>query len=119
MTIDELISLLKTAKPDVRVYFSFCKCIPDGIGSWRGSYDEPALGWAPSGYSGEVDSYPTVKSLIEDLEDAINGVAFSGWKGGEYCYHGHETLHIDNDGDCTNTEISRVEIKDWEVIIHT
>jgi hypothetical protein len=116
MTINKLISLLKGAKQDIHVYFSFCSCIPTEIASWRGIYAEPALGWSPSGYYGE---YPTVESLIKELESAITHKGYCGWKGGDFYYNGDEPLHIDNEGECTYTEISDVEIKEWEVIIHT
>ena len=119
MTINELLTLLRPAKQDIRVYFSFCRCVPTVVASWRGIYDEPALGWEPAGYSGHVSEYPTVASLIKEFENAIGGRTYSGWKGGDYSYTGDEPLHIDNPGDYTQTEIQRVEIKEWEVIIHT
>jgi hypothetical protein len=121
ITINELLTTLRTApKQDGRVYLNFCRCVPTTVGSWRGIYAEPALGWQPAGYSGNVKEYPTVASLIVELEKAIDGREYTGWKGGEYTYDGSETLHIDNSGDCTNTEIVRVEVKEWgEVVLHT
>lgn len=119
MTINGLIRELNRAKPDFRVYFSFCNCVPTKIQSWRGIYDDPAIGWQPSGYSGHVEEYPTVSSLISELEKAKDGRLYEGWKGGDYSYNGDEILHVDNPGDYTNTEITHIEIKDFEVIIHT
>ena len=120
MTINKLIALLKEAKQDIRVYFSFCSCIPDTVNSWRGIYSEPALGWNPSGYSANTGSgfAPSVEDFIKELENSLNK-QYCGWKGGEYSYDGNEPLHIDNEGECTYTEISSVEIKEWEVILHT
>jgi hypothetical protein len=121
ITINELLQTLRKApKPDGRVYLAFARCVPTTIRSWRGIYAEPALGWEPAGYSGNVAEYPTVESLIAELERAIDGREYTGWKGGEYSYDGTEPMHVDNPGDCTNTEIVRVEVKEWgEVILHT
>jgi len=121
ININELLAILRAApKPDGRVYLDFARCVPTSVESWRGIYAEPALGWKPGGYSGSVKEYPTVASMIAELEMAIDGREYTAWKGGEYSYNGSETLHIDNPGDCTNTEIVRVEVKEWgEVILHT
>lgn len=120
MTINELLKILRGAKLSNRVYFAFGRCVPTYIASWRGIYAEPALGWEPAGYSGRDNLiYPTVQSLITELEQSINGKEYIGWKGGEYFYHGDEPLHIDNRGAYTNTEITNIEVKEWEVIIHT
>lgn len=121
MTTNELLKILRNApKPEARVVFGFARCVPTSVDSWRGIYAEPALGWAAGGHNGNVKEYPTVASLISELEDSI-GEEYSGWKGGEYYYDGNETLHIDNPGDYTNTEITQVEVSEWggEVIIHT
>jgi hypothetical protein len=117
-TIDVL-AALRSVKPEARVYFAFGRCVPTTVDSWRGDYAEPALGWRPAGYSGPVGVYPTVAMLVLELERAISGLPYRGWKGGEYVYHGHEPLHIDNPGDCSATGIVRIEVKDHEVVIHT
>jgi hypothetical protein len=119
MTTNKLLEILRGAKQDGRVYLSFCRCIPTVVKSWRGIYAEPALGWEPGGYSGNVKEYPTVATLVAELKRAIDGREYGGWKGGEYSYDGNETLHVDNYGDCTHTEIVRVEVKKFEVVIHT
>lgn len=118
MTINQVIEKLKTAKPDVRVFLSPLPCVPTDVRSWRGIYAEPALGWQPSGYSGNVKEYPTAASLIAELQKASDGREYTGWKGGEYSYTGDSTLHIDNPGDCTNTEIQKIEINDYRAVIH-
>lgn len=122
ITTNELLAILRTApKSDGRVYLDFCRCVPTTVDSWRGFYAEPALGWEVAGYySGSVKEYPTVASLIAELEKAIDGREYTGWKGGEYTYNGDETLHIDNPGDFTSTEIAHVEFKECgEVVLHT
>jgi len=120
-TVNEVLAALRQAKPDGRVYFSFGRCIPTTVDSWRGVYAEPALGWKPAGYSGHVEQgdYPTAAVLIERLERAISGDTFTGWKGGEFTYVGDERLHVDNPGDCTHTEIVTIEINEYETVLHT
>lgn len=118
MTTNELIGILRGAKQDSLVYFDFCGCVPTTIASWRGIYAEPALGWAPGGWSGKARS-PAVAMLLAELEKSIDGREYSGWKGGEYCYTGNEPLHVDNPGDCTDTNITHVTVIDYRVVIHT
>lgn len=121
MTIGELKNILLTARPEQYVYFDFCNCRPTTIDSWRGIYAEPALGWAPTGYSAnaaDASEQTTVKTLLDELEEATS-TCYGGWKGGDYYYHDNSPLHIDNSGDSTNTEIDRVTVDGLYVIIHT
>jgi hypothetical protein len=118
MSIAAVMAELKTAKPDANVYFDFGGCVPTRVDSWRGSYAEPAIGWEPSGYTGNGKP-PTVTDLMAELERATDGREYSGWKGGEYSYSDSNTLHVDNCGDSTHTEIVRVEVDDWRVVLHT
>ena len=115
-TINQVIEKLKQANPEHNVYFSPLRLVPTTVYSWRGIYAEPALGWEAAGYSGNGKA-PTVATLLAELEKAIDGRIFQGWKGGDYTYSGRETLHIDNSGESTNTEIQDVIIGSYEVTI--
>jgi hypothetical protein len=117
MTIAELLLELESAAPDAIVVFDFCSCVPTTIASWRGDYSFPALGWSPTGYSGHGKP-PTVKNLIEELEDATSGKTFGGWKGGEYAYSPNHELMIDNRGDCTATHLLCVRDEGYRVVLH-
>lgn len=119
ITINELLTLLRGApKPDGKVSYAFGWCLPTTIESWRGIYAQPALGWQP--YHACTGEPPTVASLIKELEEAIDGREFTGWKGGQYSYTGDEPLHVDNPGEVSHTVIERVEISDWgRVTLHT
>jgi hypothetical protein len=121
MTIAEILKELKSAKPEMRVYYDFANCIPTRVDSWRGVYAEPALGWEPSGYSAAKQvKYPTVADLIKEIEQASNSkTVYSGWKGGDFTYTPNLPLHVDNPGDCTNTEIVRVEVNEYQIVLHT
>lgn len=119
MNIKTLLVNLELADPNLPVYFDFCSCVPVNINSWRGVYAEPAIGWQPTGYSGDGEEI-TVEQFIEVLKHAAySGAYYLGWKGGEYIYNENSELHVDNPGDCTHTDISHIEINDYRVIICT
>lgn len=117
MTIGELIDKLQPAKSDVIVKFDFGGTSPTKICSWRGNYAEASLEFTDGTYGSH---YTTVEELLAELNAAIsNRVTFSGWKGGDYHYCRETQLHIDNHGNCTNTEIEQIEVDEWQVVIHT
>lgn len=113
MTIGELLETLKRANQDANIKYSFGGCSPTKIGSWRGIYAEPALGWE------DADQYPTVRDVVAELELSLDGRTYYGYKGGEYAFRPKHELHIDNPGKYTCTEIDRVELDDTFVVIHT
>lgn len=118
MTIDELLHDLKRAKPEAEVRFDFGGCAPTTVASSRGDYATPALGWCATSYSGGGKA-PTVAALVAELEMAIDGREYTGWKGGKYTYTPRHTICVDNPGDWTSTQLVRVEDQDWRVILHT
>lgn len=118
MTIGEVLDILATAKPEVAVYFRPFNCVPGEVISWRGRYNEPALEWEPTGYSGDGGTV-CVRALMNRLKEAIDGRTFTGWKGGEFRFTRDSPLHVDNAGDYTNTEIDRILVFDFAVFIHT
>lgn len=116
MTIGQILDKLRTADPNARVHFDFCGTTPTTVSSWRGIYAEPAIGWAPTGYTEHAIKAKTVGELIFELEQAIlPDMPFGGWKGGTYHYNLTSPLHVDNLGDCTDTEICAVVIDDAQV----
>lgn len=122
MQIHDVLKALKQADPTIQVYFDFAGCVPTTVDSWRGIYAEPALGWQPSGYSsytGNSAKIPNCADLIAEIEKAIDGRTYTGWKGGEFSYSENDTLHIDNPGDCTQTEISHIVADRYSVMIYT
>jgi hypothetical protein len=116
MTIGQVLDVLEQASPQVRVMYNFGCLMPTTVDSWRGIYAEAALGYKTFDHA---DRVPTVLEMKLRLKSAIDGRKYSGWKGGEYSYTRDTLLHIDNPGEYSNTEISKVEIKEYEVIIHT
>jgi len=124
MKIKEIIEALESVEDTTKpVIFDFCSCVPTKIDSWRGIYAEPAIGWEPTGYSSKTKDRHfvkvTVDALLIELKHAISGVEYTGWKGGEFLYDGDSILHVDNPGDCTNTEISAVKELSYYVVLCT
>ena len=114
-TVGELIDHLAKVSKDLPVRFSVCGLTPTTVDSWRGVYAEPALGWEDRGRSG---GDATAGELLAELRRAIDGREFYGWKGGAYRYRRSDTLHVDNPGSWTRTEICDVTSNDYEVLIH-
>jgi hypothetical protein len=120
MRIGRLLILLRNCKrdPSPPVLFDFCRCFPTTVQSWRGVYAEAALGWTNHDFDYDAKE-TTVDDLIAELEKAIDGRKFTGWKGGEFSYNEDTEIHVDNPGECTHTEIINVEDKGYVVLLHT
>lgn len=117
MTIGEILAALEPAADDTQVRFAFGGASPTTIGCYRGYYDEAALGFTDGQYGSEIQ---TVKGLRDELERASRrGVLHTGWKGGEFQFTTDTPLHVDNPGNCTDTDIVRVEVQEYQVVIHT
>lgn len=116
-TIGEVIEILEKADGEENIYFDFCRFIPCDVDSWRGIYAEAALGYAELTY----DKDPvTVAGLLSEIECAIEpNMEYEGWKGGRFKYNKDTPLHIDNQGECTNTEIEGISYNGYCYIIHT
>lgn len=118
MNIENIKRYLAIADEKLPVYFDFCNCAPTTVASWRGVYAEPAIGWCVTGYGGNGKA-PTVKELLDELCLATSGKMYSGWKGGDFTYNDKDTLHVDNQGECTDTEIISVEVCSSRITLHT
>jgi hypothetical protein len=114
MNIGQVINRLADFDEDEFIYFDFCNCVPTGVNAWRGIHAEPALGWSKI-----EDNAPTVKQLIAELEEAVDGRKFTGYKGGEYVYSRESPLHIDNWGESSSTRIKSIKFVDGYLIIKT
>lgn len=117
LSLGELIDRLSIIDPTRKVEFDFCGVVPTNISSSRGDYSHPALGWAPSGYSGPGKA-PSVGELVEALRKGI-GAPYEGWKGGTYYYTRPSPLWVDNRGDWSATRIVGVETDGSYVVLVT
>lgn len=113
LTLGEFIAKLKSCPQDVWVEFDFCSFVPDGCDSYRGYYEDLALGFRESD-SEEL----TVAQLLEEMQEA-NGREFSGWKGGEFEMGDSTPLWVANRGDATGTAVTGVKSYHYKVVIKT
>lgn len=111
MNIGTLISLLERCPSTARVKFGFSGFAPTTVSSWRGVYAEAAIEY-------KQHHEITVAQLIAELNKATMNT-YHGYKGGEYTYHIHTPIHVDNWGEWTGTEITAVQIVDDDVILIT
>lgn len=65
---------------DPQVWFDFPGIYPTVIGSWRGDYVEPAIGYELAHY-GQHDKAPRLSKFIRMLEGSLDGI-YEGWRGG-------------------------------------
>ncbi len=108
--LDKLNSFPATAP----VRFDFCGFSPTDFGSYRGFYDQLALGFQMAEYGKEI----TVEQLAELASKAV-GKVFTGYKGGDYVMHRGTALWVANYGECWSTAICGVRDREHEVIIET
>jgi hypothetical protein len=113
-TLGELIDLLKRRDPDEKVRYDFGPFCPTTLDSYRGYYDDLALGFDEIDW----DTYPTVKSLVAELESAI-GKTFTGWKGGDYVMDRETPLWVANPGDSHGTAITGLAECRWITVLTT
>jgi len=130
LTLGELIEKIKACglthgdeqEPKL-VYYDFGTAIPTDLDSWRGSYDELALGYRLTGYdvnSSNGDHHKECKAedLLKNLESAI-GKTFTGWKGGEFIMNENTPVWVDNPGNTSDTAIVNVFDDGWRIILIT
>lgn len=102
---------LSDGKP-ARVQFDFCGLEPFGVDSYRGFYEDIAIGWKPGNFDVEV---PGFLSLIE----CAIGTTFTGWKGGDYVMREDTPVWVANRGECHGTALIAVHDLDYVVYLET
>jgi hypothetical protein len=104
-TLGQLIDALEAVEDKTNaVRFDFCNMVPTTLDSYRGYYEDLALGWEPQhGYP-----EPTVPMLLEVLKDQI-GTTVHGWKGGDYIVSRDQILFVANPGETGSTVIVGVD----------
>ncbi|MCA9878442.1 MAG: hypothetical protein KC442_11690 [Thermomicrobiales bacterium] len=112
LSLGELIAQLEKQDPGHSIQFDFCRAIPTTLASWRGAYDELALGFDMDGKD------PSVGELLEHLRTAV-GRTYTGWKGGDFVMSLETPVWVANPGDGCNTAIIGVEGIDYQVVIQT
>ena len=95
MKLGRLIDLLKKQNQDAVLYIDGpVRLTPTTVASYRGYYDQLAIGVA-------MDAWPKpVRSLVTELESAV-GKTFTGYKGGEFVMTRETAVWFSNYG-CTS-----------------
>jgi len=112
---------LKNKKGEYKdVCFDFGTAIPTTLDSWRGSYDELAIGYKLTGYDNEPEHMAEIKAneLLLELKGAI-GKEYTGWKGGEYTMSENTPVWVANSGNVGNTSIVGVLDTGWGIVLIT
>jgi hypothetical protein len=122
LTLGELIDKVAGASPtqpdgdDKRVYFDFCNFYPHDIDSWRGSYEQLALGYR-DWYEGPTHPQ-TVRDFLAMLNKAV-GEVFVGYKGGEYLMTRDTPVWVARHGEVGSTVVSGAIDTGHALIIQT
>lgn len=104
---------------DAEVSFDFGYCYPTTFASWRGSYDQLALGYTEHAEPRTLLTPPTVRELLQRAH-AADGAIFTGWKGGNFRMDRETSLWVANEGDAPYTVICGLIIQgDYGVILET
>ncbi len=115
LNLGQLIDELKKHPGDAHVTFDFGGLAPDCLDSYRGYYEDLALGFSTKQMFGEPEH--TVKALLERLTRAAEGEVFHGWKGGEYKADRTKTLWVAQSGETGNTIITGVKSDGENVVV--
>ncbi len=115
LTLGQFINMLENVSKDHKdeektIRYDFGYFEPNGIHSYRGYYDQLALGYEIKEYGEETK----VSDVLKYCKNAI-GKSFVGWKGGEYTMDEDTPLWVSNSGQACGTAI--VGVKDTYVII--
>jgi hypothetical protein len=116
-SLGELIDALKHRPIEQDVYFDFAQAFPTSLASYRGFYENLAIGFAFHG--GPEDHIPPTVEIFNRQLTAAIGHTFSGWKGGSYTMDVDTPLWVANSGDATSTIITGVADAEHETIIRT
>lgn len=111
MSLGEMIAALRACNPDSDIFFDFGGLHPTDVDSYRGYYDDLAIGFSD-------DSGSSVKRLLSELEPAV-GSTFSGYKGGDFRMHDGTPMWVANYGRCHSTAVVGVRDLGWGVVIDT
>ncbi len=115
-TLSNLIDALEKRDQAGGVRFDFGGLRPTRLHSYRGYYEDLALGFAAYDAQGAVD---TIGELLRGLKESV-GCEFTGWKGGEFMMDRNTALWVANAGETSGTAIVGIHPEPhWTTIILT
>lgn len=112
LTLGELIKSLSRCDKERTVKFDFCYFYPSGTHSYRGYYEQLAIG-----YSDEATA-PEVGDFLEELKGAV-GQDYYGYKGGVYTMTENTPVWVDRPRNASGTGVVGVRDNGYQVIIET
>lgn len=114
LTIGDFIAKLEQQRQTNRVTFDLGGLEPTTFDSYRGFYDQLALGFDFNHNGSKI----TVEELIKKSKDAQYNT-FEGYKGGYYTMSPDTYLWVDNYGCYNSTAIVDVTGNDYQTVIVT
>lgn len=111
VTLGQLIAALEGCDPTHSVEFDFCQFVPTDFDSYRGYYEQLAIGYEEHGTT-------TVAELLAGAKDAL-GSDFQGYKGGTFRMHAGTPIWVSNYGRCHSTAITGLIADGYSVILTT
>lgn len=114
LNLGELIDLLKKRPKKEPVRFDFGWLVPTKCDSYRGYYEDLAIGFSEE----RVYPDPTVAVVLKDLQAAV-GKEFMGYKGGEYRMTRKSRVWAANYGNTSDTAIVGIEDYEGTTILRT
>ena len=100
------------------IVFDFGSAQPTIIASWRGAYNEMALGYELSGYDVQDSNQVDAERFLNYLKLTI-GETFEGWKGGDYIASEDCPLWVANPGNNSNSVIIGIYDAGYELVLLT
>ena len=114
LNLGELIDLLKTRPKKEPVRFDFGWLVPTACQSYRGYYEDLAIGFTEE----RVYPDPMVAVVLKDLKAAV-GKTFMGYKGGAYMMTRESRVWVANYGNVSDTAITGIEDYEGTTILRT
>ena len=115
MTLGSLIDQLKARPQDQPVVFEFGRMQPTSINSYRGYYDQLALGFEMPSWDAKDATVATLLGLCQD----VDGKVLEGYKGGDYLMGRDTEVWVANWGETCSTWLVGVTGDDYETRLIT
>lgn len=112
LNLGQFIKKLEEQPQNNMITFDFVYFVPEGIHSYRGYYDQMAIGYT------RKNDWPKVSEVLSFCKDAI-GKYFTGYKGGDFLMTEKTPLWVANYGETGETVIVDVINAGWKSIIRT
>lgn len=101
ISLGYFIELLSARPVEQDVYFDVLNLVPTNLDSYRGYYEDLAIGFS-------LDGRCLVGALLAECRAAV-GAEYQGYKGGEYIMDEDTALWVSNWGRCGNLIVTGVD----------